>query len=314
MDSKIALGVDIGGTTVSFAVVNESGDLLFQDVAKTKSFDTPDKMIDHIYHAVEQSGYAKRLDGIGVGAPNGNHFTGTIEYAPNLQWKGIIPLKQLFEDRFNCKTVLTNDANAAAIGEMLFGKAKQLSNFVTITLGTGLGSGIVVDRKIVYGAHGFAGEYGHIVVIPDGRTCGCGRKGCLESYASSTGVVKSIAELDSVYEADVKKLRAISNLTSKDVAIEAQNGNEFAKEIIDYTAKILGFSLANFQCFSDPEAYVLFGGCANLGQPFADRVKQYMEDFNLNIYKGKAEVLISGLQEENAAVLGNAAMILKDII
>lgn len=304
-----ALGIDIGGTNIAFGIVNPKGEILYETSFPTKSFETPESLVDFIFNHLAEKDLLTDLKGIGVGAPNGNHFTGEIRYAPNLQWKGIIPLAKLFRDKFNIETILTNDANAAAIGEKLFGCAKDLDNFVTITLGTGVGSGVFVGGEMVYGEHGVAGEYGHIRVIPNGRLCGCGRKGCLETYASSTGVVRSIHELDSPLKA-TSKLMGIENPSAKNVFDLALDGDAFAQEIVEFTAQILGSSLADFACFSDPKAYILFGGISQNGGIFAEKVKTHLEANILNIYKDDIQILISSLNDKNAAVLGNAASIL----
>lgn len=304
-----ALGIDIGGTNIAFGIVNPKGEILYETSFPTKSFETPDIFVDFVYNHLSEKELLTDLKGIGVGAPNGNHFTGEIRYAPNLQWKGIIPLAKLFRDKFNIETILTNDANAAAIGEKLFGCAKDLENFVTITLGTGVGSGVFIGGEMVYGEHGVAGEYGHIRVIPNGRLCGCGRKGCLETYASSTGVVRSIQELDSPLKA-TSKLLEIENPSAKNVFELALKGDAFAQEIVEFTAQILGSSLADFACFSDPKAYILFGGISQNGETFAGKVKTHLEANILNIYKDDIQILISSLNNKNAAVLGNAASIL----
>lgn len=309
----ISLGVDIGGTNTAYGVVNRAGEIIYESSVSTVEFSNPNELIKCIYADLESKSYTQKLLGIGVGAPNGNHFTGNIEFAPNLPWTGVVEIAKLFSSIFNCKTILTNDANAAAVGEMLFGAAKNMKNFVTITLGTGLGSGVVIDKKIVYGHNGFAGEYGHIRVIPDGRPCACGRLGCLETYASATGVVRSIQLLESENKA-TSPLLQLAKPTSKDVVTLAAEGDLFAKEIIDYTAKILGNALADFMCFSNPESFILFGGYAHSGQPLADRVKFYMEQAALNIYKNTAKVIISELQHKNAAILGTAAIVFSDDI
>lgn len=313
MKNKLALGVDIGGTNSAYGIIDENGSVVYETSTKTKQHLTPESLVEHIYKDINRIQLHNQIVGIGVGAPNGNYFSGNIEYAPNLHWKGIIPLANLFEKKFGRKTILTNDANAAAIGEMLFGTAKHLKNFVTITLGTGLGSGIVIDGKIVYGEYGTAGEYGHIRVIPNGRLCGCGRRGCLETYASATGVVRSVVELDSPNKESSILLKNTDQLTSKMVVDAAKNGDLFAIEIVEYTAKILGSALADFTCFSNPNAYVLFGGFANTGSFFAEKVKKYMETETLNIYKDKVAILVSELQNENAAILGNAAIVFQEI-
>lgn len=308
MKKNLALGVDIGGTNSVFGLTDEHGNIYFEETIHTTKCATPEELVESIHERVSQLSQLGNLVGIGIGAPNGNAFSGTIEFAPNLPWKGIIPLARLFEYKFNTKAVLTNDANAAAIGEMIYGAARDLSDFVTITLGTGLGSGVVVNKSLVYGHDGFAGEYGHIRVVNNGRKCGCGRNGCLETYASATGVVRSITVLESENKKH-SKILSLTNPSSQDVFRLAEEGDQFCKEIIDFTANILGEALADFACFSSPKAYVLFGGIAQSGQPFANKVKQAMENAILNIYKGKIEIRISTLHDKNAAVLGASSLV-----
>jgi glucokinase len=308
MSKKYALGIDIGGTNSAYGLVDNLGNIAYETSIPTTNFDQPEDLVLAIFNDLQQRDLIDSIVGISIGAPNGNHFTGNIEYAPNLKWKGIIPLAKLFQEKFNKPSQLTNDANAAAIGEKLFGNAKDLANFVTITLGTGLGSGIIIDNEIVYGEEGFAGEFGHIRVIPNGRICGCGRKGCLETYASSTGVKRSIQELDSVNKSSSILLN-IEHPEAIDVFEAAKNGDLFSNEIIEFTAQILGSSLADFACFSNPKAYVLFGGIAQSGEKFAERVKFYLEESLLSIFKNKIEIRISSLHDKNAAILGAAATV-----
>lgn len=312
MNNKLALGIDIGGTNSVFGLCDVNGNIEFEESIATSSCPTPEVLVEKIHERISQKGLTDRIVGIGIGAPNGNYFTGTIEFAPNLKWKGIIPLADLFAKKFNVNAVLTNDANAAAIGEHIYGVAHDLKDFVTITLGTGLGSGVIVDGRLVYGHDGFAGEYGHIRVIPNGRACGCGRKGCLETYASATGVTRSIKELESKHSF-YSKLNEIKDPKATDVFQLAEEGDDFAMEIIDYTAKTLGSALADFACFSSPKAYVLFGGIAQSGKPFADKVKKYIEKDILNIYKDKIEVRISSLHDKNAAVLGASSLVWQEL-
>lgn len=306
MANHYALGIDIGGTSIEYGVVTKDGELIYEKDFPTHDFPDPQMLIDRIYLDLENENLLDTILGIGIGAPNGNYFTGHIEYAPNLIWKGIIPLAEMFENTFHKPTFLTNDANAAAMGEMIFGNASDLKDFVTITLGTGLGSGVVVNGELVYGHDGFAGEYGHIRVIPNGRLCGCTRYGCLETYCSSTGVVRSIKELDSENK-PFSVLMTIEKPSAKDVFDEADNGDLFAMEIVDYTAKMLGSALADYACFSSPKAYVLFGGIAQHGGDFAKKVKHYLEENVLVIFKDKIDIRISSLHDKNAAVLGTAA-------
>lgn len=305
---KIALGIDIGGTKTAFGLVDEKGNVLFEDSAPTRGFAKPEDLANFMYDFSLKHCESDQIIGIGIGAPNGNQFSGTIDLAPNLHWKGIIPIASIFERKFNKKTLLCNDANAAAIGEKLFGNAKDLTDFVEITLGTGLGSGIISNNEMLYGKHGIAGEYGHIRVIPNGRTCGCGRRGCLETYASSTGVVRSINELDSIHKASSALIK-LEQPTAKKVFELAIAGDRFALEIVDYTAGILGSSLADFAAFSDPEAFVLFGGLSMSGEYFSKKVQKAMDDNLLNVYQHKVQIRISALNGLNAAILGASAAV-----
>jgi glucokinase len=304
----IALGVDIGGTNTVFGLCDETGNILYESSLSTKKFKKPEELVKAIYSDLNERGSIHSILGIGIGAPNANYYSGNIEQAPNLSWKGTTPIAQMFEQVFDLPTLLTNDANAAAIGEMVYGNARDLTHFVTITLGTGLGSGIIIDGNLVYGHDGFAGEYGHIQVVPGGRSCGCGRNGCLETYASATGVVRSISELDTPNKSN-SKLINLTSVTARDVFKYADEGDLFAQEIIDYTAKVLGKALANFTCFSSPQAYILFGGIAQSGEKFSTAVKNHMEDHMLNIYQNKVEVRVSSLHDLNAAVLGAASLV-----
>jgi glucokinase len=308
MSKKLVLGIDIGGTGVEYGLVDPEGQLHHESELVTASIRSPQELCDLILNDPNIEEYRSQIIGIGIGAPNGNYYHGTIEYAPNLPWKGVIPLKEIFENTFQLPTVVTNDANAAALGEKIFGVAKELNDFVTITLGTGVGSGVVSSGKLVYGHDGFAGEFGHIRVIPDGRLCGCGRKGCLETYASSTGVVRSIQELDSKNKSESQLLK-LTAPSAKDVFDQAKNGDVFAAEIIEYTATILGNALADFTCFSSPKAYVLFGGIAQSHGDFTQKVAGYMNENLLVIYKDKVKVLTSSLHDRNAAVLGAASLV-----
>lgn len=306
MIEHVALGIDIGGTNTAYGLVNRKGEVLFEESIATSDYPEPEDLVEKIYQDVKSNGYLDNLLGLGVGAPNGNAFTGNIEFAPNLKWKGVIPIAELFEQKFHRPTLLANDANAAAIGEHLFGNAKDLNDFVLITLGTGLGSGIFINGELIVGSQGFAGEYGHIRVVHNGRSCGCGRNGCLETYVSSTGVVRSVQELESPHKAS-SSLNELSNISAKKVFEAASSGDKFACEIVDYTAEMLGIALADFAAFSNPKAYVLFGGLAQSGAYFSEKVKKHMEDNLLKIYQGHIEVRNSALHDMNAAVLGTAA-------
>ena len=281
---------------------------------KTNKFNEVEDYVNELhtelFRLLEQNNATDKIMGIGVGAPNGNYFNGTIEFAPNLPWRGVIPLAQMLTDRFGIPVSLTNDANAAAIGEMTYGAARGLKDFIMITLGTGVGSGIVVNGQLVYGHDGFAGELGHVIVRPNnGRLCGCGRTGCLEAYTSATGVARTAREFLEVRN-DPSSLRQIpiQDITSKDVYDAAITGDKLALEIFDYTGKILGEAFANFIAFSSPKAIILFGGLAKAGDLILKPIKEAMDRNTLNIYKGKVKIMFSELKESDAAVLGASAL------
>ena len=307
--SQVAVAIDIGGTNTSFGLVDEHGKILAYDSVLTKNFPEPMELVKVVSEKISaqlsqlptpNSG----LIGAGIGAPNGNYFTGSIEFAPNLQWKGVVPLAKYFSDALNCKTILTNDANAAALGEMIFGGAKGMKDFIFITLGTGLGSGIVVNGEMVYGHDGFAGEIGHVLIIPDGRQCGCGRKGCVETYCSATGIVTTYLELKPGARSQKQEARDIYNL--------AHQGDQTAIDCFNYTGEILGLALANSVAHTSPEAIFLFGGLANAGDFIFKPVKESFEKNLLNIYKNKIKILPSQLKENDAALLGAASLIWKE--
>ena len=248
---------------------------------------------------------------MGIGAPNGNYYNGTIEFAPNLEWgrKGVVPLAKLFSDKLGIPVALTNDANAAAIGEMTYGVARGMKNFIVITLGTGVGSGIVINGQLVYGCDGFAGELGHVIVKENGRQCGCGRKGCLETYCSATGVARSAREfLANSDEPSLLRELDPEKITSYDVAVAAGKGDKIANEIFEFTGKILGEACADFAAFSSPEAFIFFGGLTKAGDLIMNPIKKAYDETVLNIFKGKAKFLVSGLEGSSAAVLGASAV------
>ncbi len=313
MKTQLALGVDIGGTNTVFGLCDRDGNIKFETSISTNDYTNPADLISTVHSKIKETGLLETIAGIGIGAPNGNYYTGTIDFAPNLSWKGIIPLAGMFKAKFEKPTLLTNDANAAAIGEMIYGCATDLTHFVMITLGTGLGSGVVINKKLIYGDDGFAGEYGHIRVIPNGRECGCGRKGCLETYASSTGVVRSISELasENKFHSILKQDDATS---ARDVFVAAEQGDLFANEIVNYTANILGNALADFTCFSSPQSFVLFGGIAQNGDQFGEKVKAIMDTNMLKVYENKVDVRISSLHDKNAAILGASSLVWNDLV
>ena len=314
MEKPYVIGMDMGGTNTVFGIVDTRGNVISKSAVKTSTHSDVNLYIDDIYvelsKLIEAVGGIDKIKGIGVGAPNGNYYTGTIEYAPNLPWKGVIPFATMMADKFGIPTALTNDANAAAVGEMTYGAARGMKNFIMITLGTGVGSGIVIDGKVVYGHDGFAGELGHVIVMRNnGRTCGCGRTGCLEAYASATGVARSAREiLESSKKASILRNIPITDITSKDVFDAAQEGDEIAIEIFNFTGKILGEAFADFVTFSAPEAIVLFGGLSKAGDLIMKPIVENMEKNLLNIWKGKVKVLFSELKEADAAVLGASAL------
>lgn len=311
----LAIGIDIGGTGTKFGIVDRDGNVLFTGEISTKKHTEVNSFIDELHEAVsiiiEKAGGIGRMKGIGVGAPNGNYYTGTIEYAPNLPWKGIIPLAKLIEDKFGLPVTLTNDANAAAIGEMMYGAAKGMKDFIMITLGTGVGSGIVANGKLIYGHDGFAGELGHTIVMPDGRLHpGTGKKGSLESYASATGVRYTAIEF--LEKTDTpSSLRDIpkEELDSKKVYEAAIAGDELAKQVYEFTGRILGLALANAIMFSSPEAIVLFGGLTKAGDLILKPTREHMEANLIQVFQNKVKLLISHLKESDAAILGASALV-----
>lgn len=314
MSKPYVVGIDIGGTNTVFGIVDARGTIIASGSIKTNKFNEVEDYINELhtelFRLLEQNNATDKIMGIGVGAPNGNYFNGTIEFAPNLPWRGVIPLAQMLTDRFGIPVSLTNDANAAAIGEMTYGAARGLKDFIMITLGTGVGSGIVVNGQLVYGHDGFAGELGHVIVRPNnGRLCGCGRTGCLEAYTSATGVARTAREFLEVRN-DPSSLRQIpiQDITSKDVYDAAITGDKLALEIFDYTGKILGEAFANFIAFSSPKAIILFGGLAKAGDLILKPIKEAMDRNTLNIYKGKVKIMFSELKESDAAVLGASAL------
>ena len=261
---------------------------------------------------IDQVGGIEKIKAMGIGAPNGNYYTGTIEFAPNLSWghNGIVPLAKMFSDKLGIPVALTNDANAAAIGEMTYGVARGMKNFIVITLGTGVGSGIVINGQLVYGSDGFAGELGHVIMNRvNGRPCGCGRKGCLEAYCSATGVARTARELiETTDEPSLLRDMPAADITSLDVSIAASKGDALAKRIYEFTGNMLGEACADFAAFSSPEAFIFFGGLTKAGALIMDPIKKAYEENVLNIFKGKAKFLVSGLDGSSAAVLGASAV------
>jgi glucokinase len=310
----LAIGIDIGGTGTKFGIVDRVGNVLFSSEIATRKHTDVNDFIDELYtelsKLIDNVGGIGRIKGIGVGAPNGNYYTGTIEYAPNLPWKGIIPLARMMEDKFKIPVVLTNDANAAAIGEMMYGAAQGMKDFIMITLGTGVGSGIVANGKLVYGHDGFAGELGHTTIIPNGRLHeGTGKRGSLESYASATGVRLTTLEILEK-STEPSSLRSVPSgqIDSKKVYEAAIAGDAVAKEIFESTGTILGAALANFVMFSSPEAIILFGGLTKAGDLILKPTRESMEANLIQIFQNKVKILVSHLKESDAAILGASAL------
>ncbi len=313
-----SIGIDIGGTNTVIGLVDESGTVVAKEKLRTKEYSIVDDYLKSVAAKIELLADRVKEEnlilGVGIGAPNGNYYHGTIEYAPNLPFNGIIELKEILEvlllkDGYNLKVTVTNDANAAAIGEMIYGKAKNVRNFIMITLGTGVGSGIVVDGKLVYGHTGFAGEVGHTIIDIDGRQCNCGRKGCVERYASATGIVITIKEMLANTTRD-SILRAIKEdeITSKDIYEAALKGDSLALECFDYTAKILALGIANASEVTSPEKVYLFGGLSKAGDILLNPLKKYLNEFLFSVFQNTIDIELSGLKEEDAAILGAAAL------
>lgn len=310
------IGLDLGGTNSVFGIVDSRGDIKATTAIKTQGYDDVDAYVAASVEAlqviIDQVGGIEKIKAMGIGAPNANYYSGTIEKAPNLVWgKGIVPLAKLFSDKLGIPVAITNDANAAAIGEMTYGVARGMKNFIVITLGTGVGSGIVVNGQLLYGHDGFAGELGHVTSVhgPEGRICGCGRTGCLEAYCSATGVARTAREILSKSK-EKSLLRDIKpeDITSLDVSIAAGKGDKIANEIFEFTGKMLGEACADFAAFSSPEAFIFFGGLVKAGDLIMEPIKKAYNDHVLNIFKGKAQFLVSGLDGASAAVLGASAI------
>lgn len=314
MDSFV-VGVDIGGTGTKFGIVDNVGNVLFSSEISTKKHEQVHTFIDELHEKlselIDKVGGFGRIKGIGVGAPNGNVYTGNIEYAPNLPWKGVVPLAKMLQDKFRLPVKLTNDANAAAVGEMMYGAAQGMKDFIMITLGTGVGSGIVANGQLIYGHDGFAGELGHTTIIPEGRLHpGTGKKGSLESYASATGVTNTAIELLASSDRP-SLLRGVPHdqLSSKVVFDAASKGDEIAKEVFDFTGEILGRALANFVMFSSPEAIILFGGLTKSGDFLLKPTREHLEANVIQIFQNKVKILVSHLKESDAAILGASALV-----
>lgn len=317
MSTDIVAGIDIGGTNTAFGLVDNKGRIISEGILNTDQSPKPDRFIKELCSEINRLLAEKKdlnLKGIGIGAPNGNYHKGTIELAPNLTWKGIVPFASLLQKEINKTVVLTNDANAAAVGEMIFGGAKGINDFVILTLGTGLGSGFVVNGEVVYGHTGFAGEYGHVIMIPGGRECGCGRKGCLETYVSATGIVRT-AKIFLEERKDKSILRDINpaEIDSRLVAESAEKGDRLSIDVFDYTAEILALAIANAVVVTSPEAVFLFGGLAKAGDLLFAPLRKYVDKMVQPVFRNTFRILPSAIPETNAAVLGAAALAWKEL-
>lgn len=313
---QLAVGIDIGGTNTVFGLVDRNGTIISEGLIKTKEFEDIEVFVAALYEKINV--HLRRLDntiellGYGIGAPMGNINNGTIEYPSNLPWKGIIPLAELFRRHTSLPVTVTNDANAAAVGEMIYGGAKGMKNFVVITLGSGLGSGFVVDGKLVIGANGFAGEIGHTAIRPgaSNRMCGCGRKGCLETYVSASGIKRTVLKImaDSMVDSELREV-SFNELNSKIIHDAALRGDPIALEAFEHTGRMLGFKLADVVAHTNPEAIFLFGGLALAKDLIFEPAREYMEEHLLSIYRGKVKLLPSQLSTQNAAVLGASSLV-----
>ena len=317
MDSQYVIGIDVGGQTTKLGVVDARGTVLAQTVIRTDTYSDFEPYLDELADALNKiiadAKAEGKIRGIGVGAPNANYYTGIVDNAVNIPWgvNSKIEFARLLSEKMNgLKVSLTNDANAAAVGEMTYGAARGMKNFIMITLGTGVGSGIVINGQLVYGSDGFAGELGHVVMKrTNGRVCGCGRTGCLEAYCSATGVARTAREyLEIREEPSLLRNIPIEDITSKDVYDAAVKGDKLAKEIFDFTGNLLGEAFADFICFSSPQAIILFGGLTKSGDLLMNPIRESMERNTLFCYKGKTKLLLSELKESDAAVLGASAL------
>lgn len=311
---KLAIGIDIGGTNTKIGIVDQDGNVLKNtSVLTQEDNDTFEDFLALVMKTIDAmvSTLSKDFEiiGIGIGAPNGNYYNGTIEQAANLKWKGILEVVKAFDDYYSFPSVLTNDANAAAIGEAVFGGAKGINDFLVVTLGTGLGSGFVANGKLIYGHDGFAGELGHMNAIPDGRHCGCGKKGCLETYASATGLQRTTAELLTASLTD-SLLRGLTPelLTSKKIFEAADMNDPIALEAFEITGKILGRGLADAVAITSPEAIFLFGGLVKAGKYILDPTRKYFEESLMPVFRNKIIILPSELMDKNVAILGGSAL------
>lgn len=314
LSKQVALGVDIGGTNTKYGIVNHRGEILAKGSLKTDEYPKVEDFIDALYSKVtpllEQHCSQKQFDGIGVGAPNANYYTGTIEQAPNLRWKGVVPFAELMTKKFGVPCKMTNDANAAALGEMMFGAARGMKHFIMMTLGTGVGSGIITNGQLLYGHDGFAGELGHTIVKPGGRKhWSTGSEGSLEAYASATGIAITAKKMRAEFPDSMLNQYPEDEINSKVVYDCAKLGDPTAIEVFRYTGQKLGEALANFVMFSSPEAILLFGGVIKAGDFILKPTKLHMERNLLPIFRNKVKLVFSELDEADAAILGASALV-----
>lgn len=313
-EKSLVIGLDLGGTNSVFGIVDRNGEIIATTSIKTQAFQEVEAYVEECVKAVmqivDQVGGIEKIHAMGIGAPCGNYYKGTIEHAANLVWaKGIVPLADMFAEKLGIPVAITNDANAAAMGEMKYGVAVDMDNFVELTLGTGVGSGIVANGQLIYGCDGFAGELGHMVVEPDGRPCGCGRKGCLETYCSATGVVRTtVAMLEESTEPTSLREIPTAEITSYDVYKAAMAGDAMAQEVFRQTGRRIGIACANISTFLSPEAFIFFGGLAQAGEILFRPIEEAYNEHVLSLYKGKAKFLMSGLDGAKAAILGSSAL------
>lgn len=311
MKPEYSIGIDIGGTNTDIGLVNSVGECVASYRIRTGNYSDPEEYVNHLMDSVLlllETNKIKSMTGIGIGVPNGNFYTGCIDNAVNLNFKGEIPLRNMIQKRIDCKVVVTNDANAAAYGEMVYGGARGMKDFIMITLGTGVGSGIVVNGKMVYGHDGYAGELGHTIIFPGGRMCKCGRQGCLERYTSAGGIKRTYIELMKKEYGDLFTLEKEDAVSSKQISDAAEAGDPIAKKVFDFTGYILGLSLANAAAITSPKAIFLMGGPVKAGNILLDPLKKSFEENVLFYYKDKIKILVSHLNENEAAILGAAAL------
>lgn len=310
---KLAIGIDIGGTNAKFGIMDRDGNIVAQSRIKTQQFKDYQSFISMLKSEIEKIHSLEDVIGVGVGAPNANYYNGTIEYPPNLPWEGISDFAKEVEAKFGLNCVITNDANAAALGEMVYGKAKDMKDFVVLTVGTGLGSGIVINGDLVYGKHGFAGELGHTLVNANGRFCGCGKRGCLETYVSATGIRRTVYKLLADYT-DPSMLRSISfdDLSTRTITEAAAKGDKIAIEAFNYTGRVLGMKLSDFVVHTDPEAIFLLGGLSKAGEHIFKPAQENMEHFLMPLFRDKKiELQPSGLKDDDAPILGASSLVWK---